>query len=518
MKKNRIYFGLLILALVVTIVWTSAGMLGVNKEEKKYSVSVIVNDSNNDRWIAMREGLEQAAKDDDIQLNYVSTGVFASEDEEKALIEREVENGADGIIVQLVSSEDTYAVFEKIDSSVAVMLLETDAVSEGVYSVTAPDNLWIGEALAQTVLQDYGDSLSEKKIGILSGNQNQLSMQQRLGSVKKLLEDENIEPVWILSGQGENLSSELVTKQADEPVDITCNDSSITLVKKENDQWTVSLPNKTKTYLFTARYNGNANYAGSKAACQVTVKEKKSQTGGGTLIPPEKPTPEEPTPEKPAPEEPTPEKPAPEKPTPEKPAPEKPNPGETEVVPNVTPVPELESKTDKTIKNKTVTIKCKSRKGKKQVLKLDKSTINYLIKKEAKALQLEFGNVAVIMDRNALKEIKKQMNSDVYFHVKKLDKRILSSKAGKIVKKRPMYEISVTGAKKKTLGKLKKGKVTVKIHYKISKKEKKKDLFAYTINKKGNVKKISKSYYDSKKQTVNFTTKSFSKFAVGGRL
>ena len=100
-----------------------------------------------------------------------------------------MENGADGIIVQLVSSEDTYAVFEKIDSSVAVMLLETDAVSEGVYSVTAPDNLWIGEALAQTVLQDYGDSLSEKKIGILSGNQNQLSMQQRLGSVKKLLED-----------------------------------------------------------------------------------------------------------------------------------------------------------------------------------------------------------------------------------------------------------------------------------------------------------------------------------------
>jgi hypothetical protein len=295
---------------------------------------------------------------------------------------------------------------------------------------------------------------------------------------------------------------------ADEPVDITCNDSSITLVKKENAQWTVSLPNKTKTYLFTARYNGNANYAGSKAACQVTVKEKKSQTGGGTLIPPEKPTPEEPTQEKPAPE----------KPTPEKPAPEKPNPGETEVIPNVTPVPELESKTDKTIKNKTVTIKCKSRKGKKQVLKLDKSTINYLIKKEAKALQLEFGNVAVIMDRNALKEIKKQMNSDVYFHVKKLDKRILSSKAGKIVKKRPMYEISVTGAKKKTLGKLKKGKVTVKIHYKISKKEKKKDLFAYTINKKGNVKKISKSYYDSKKQTVNFTTKSFSKFAVGGRL
>ena len=315
---------------------------------------------------------------------------------------------------------------------------------------------------------------------------------------------------------------------ADEPVDITCNDSDITLVKKENDQWMASLPNKTKTYIFTARYNGNVNYVGSEAVCQVTVKEKKSQTGGGTLPPPEKPAPEKPAPEKPAPEKPAPEqpapenpapeKPAPEKPTPEKPAPENPNPGETEVVPNVTPVPELKSKTDKTIKNKTVTIKCKSRKGKKQVLKLDKSTINYLIKKEAKALQLEFGNVTVTMDRNTLKEMKKQMNSDVYFNVKKLDKHILSSKAGKIVKKRPMYEISVTGAKKKQLGRMKKGKITVKIHYKISKNENKKHIFAYNISKNGTVKKISKSYYDSKKQTVNFTTKSFSKFAVGSRL
>ena len=278
---------------------------------------------------------------------------------------------------------------------------------------------------------------------------------------------------------------------ADEPVDITCNDSSITLVKKENDQWTVSLPNKTKTYSFTAKYNGNKNYAGSEAACQVIVKEKKTQTGSGALEAPEEP--EEPTTEKPTPQKPAPEEPATEKPTPEK-------------------------KPDKKIKNKTVRIKCKSRKGKKQVLKVSKSTLNRLIDNEAKALQLEYGNVIITMDRNALKEIKKQMNSDVYFHVKKLDKRILSSKAGKIVKKRPMYEISVTGAKKKTLGKLKKGKVTVKIHYKISKKEKKKDLFAYTISKKGNVKKISKSYYDSKKQTVNFTTKSFSKFAVGGRL
>ncbi len=283
--------------------------------------------------------------------------------------------------------------------------------------------------------------------------------------------------------------------RADESVELLCNDQDIILVEQENDQWMVSLPNETKTYTFTASYHGNTNYEGSEAVCKVDVKEKKAQTGDETGETPEQPTPEQPTPEQPAPEQPTPEQPTPEQPTPEQPT--------------------TENKPENKIKNKTVRIKCRSGKGKKQVIKLDKPAMNDLVEKEAKALQLEFGNVTVIMDRNAIKEINKQMKSDVSFQIKKSDRKILSSKAGKIVKKRPMYELSITGAKKKQLSKLKKGTITVKIHYKISKKEKKKNLFAYSINKKGNVKKISKSYYDSKKKTVNFTTKRVFRFAVG---
>lgn len=288
--------------------------------------------------------------------------------------------------------------------------------------------------------------------------------------------------------------------RADESVELLCNDPDIILVEQENDQWMVSLPNETKTYTFTASYHGNTNYEGSEAVCKVDVKEKKAQTGDETGEIPEQPTPEQPAPEQPTPEQPTPEQPTPEQPTPEQPTPEQPT---------------TENKPENKIKNKTVRIKCRSGKGKKQVIKLDKPAMNDLVEKEAKALQLEFGNVTVIMDRNAIKEINKQMKSDVSFQIKKSDRKILSSKAGKIVKKRPMYELSITGAKKKQLSKLKKGTITVKIHYKISKKEKKKNLFAYSINKKGNVKKISKSYYDSKKKTVNFTTKRVFRFAVG---
>ena len=220
MKRRQIYFAGLILILVLIIFGVSAGMLFVNMEEEPNRVSVIVNDSNNDRWIAMRQGLEQAANEENIQLNYVSTGVLTSEEEQKALIDREVENGAQGVIVQLVSSVDPEQIFGQMDGSVAIMLLESDVDPEGVYALTAPDNRKIGTALAEAVIADQDGSLSGVKIGVLSGSSTLLSMQQRLSGVKDTLEDAGAELVWCIYDSTESFSTELAAMQEDSPVDI----------------------------------------------------------------------------------------------------------------------------------------------------------------------------------------------------------------------------------------------------------------------------------------------------------
>lgn len=220
MKRRQIYFAGLILILVLIIFGVSAGMLFVNMEEEPNRVSVIVNDSNNDRWIAMRQGLEQAANEENIQLNYVSTGVLTSEEEQKALIDREVENGAQGVIVQLVSSMDPEQIFEQLDGSVAIMLLDSDAEPEGIYALTAPDNRKIGTALAEAVIADQDGSLSGVRIGVLSGSSTLLSMQQRLSGVKDTLEDAGAELTWCIYDSTESFATELATMQEDSPVDI----------------------------------------------------------------------------------------------------------------------------------------------------------------------------------------------------------------------------------------------------------------------------------------------------------
>ena len=105
MNRNKIYFCLLMLILLIVIIGAVYEMLDAGKEEEPYTVSVVVEDRNNDRWIAMRQGLEQAAQDYNIHLNYVFSGEFRDGKEEMELIHREVRNGTDGLIVQMFSDE-----------------------------------------------------------------------------------------------------------------------------------------------------------------------------------------------------------------------------------------------------------------------------------------------------------------------------------------------------------------------------------------------------------------------------
>lgn len=205
MARNKVYFGMLVFFFVAIIIWTSYAMIRGEKEENSYHVTVIVSDSNNDRWNALRLGLEQAAVDYHVKLTYVSTGKFANVDEEIALINRELENGAEGIIVQLISGEEEAQAIAEISNRVAMTLLESDIVPEKQYALIQPDNTEIGRALAEAIKQDFGEELGDKKVGILSGEKNQLSMQQRLQGLQEGLADTMTDIVWCITHEDEQI-------------------------------------------------------------------------------------------------------------------------------------------------------------------------------------------------------------------------------------------------------------------------------------------------------------------------
>lgn len=219
MNKNKIYFGAVLLILLVITVWAFYGMFNTGKAKEVHNVSVIVDDSNNDRWIALHEGLTQAANDYDIDLNFVSTGEFKTVEEEIMLINREIDNGAEGVIVQMVSSVEHEQELEAISARAAILLLETDVMPEDVYAFVGVDNASIGTALADAIKADMGDALAGKKVGILCGNQKQTAMQQRLDGFKTGLCDTGAEVAWVIDcANAEGADSDAI--QRAEAVDI----------------------------------------------------------------------------------------------------------------------------------------------------------------------------------------------------------------------------------------------------------------------------------------------------------
>lgn len=328
----------------------------------------------------------------------------------------------------------------------------------------------------------------------------------------------------------------------DAGIKVTCDVSGITLEEKGTDHWMATLPNETKTYTFTACYDGNGNYTGSKADCQVRVTADHSQTGGGSgggsgenaggstdgssgNVSPDSGT-------LPAPDH------------------AKEEPG------NVTPpsaedtpvsVKNLNVKVKSAVKNNTVKVKNIAAVLKKEItkaekeqggrikdlsveitldtgkaknwknlhLEMDKQAVNLLVKKNVKEWKVNGGNVNLTFDSKALKELKKEMNTAVVIKMKQADKKNLSARAGKIIGKRPVYDFSVTGIKKKQSSVLKKGRIRVAVSYNASKNEKEKKIFAYKIDKHGVAVKIPGSYYDSDTKTVNFVSRGFFTVAVG---
>lgn len=203
MNKNRFYFGVLLLILLAITTWASYGVLNAGVTKEVHRVSVIVSDSGNDRWTALHQGLEQAANDYDIDLNFVSTVEFSTVEEELAVIWRELDNGAEGVIVQMNSSMGIEQEMEDIANRAAVMLLETDVFPEEVYAFGGPDNVALGMALAEAIKEDFGETLDAKTVGILCGNQEQLAMQERLQGIQDGISDTGAKVVWIIDGTDE---------------------------------------------------------------------------------------------------------------------------------------------------------------------------------------------------------------------------------------------------------------------------------------------------------------------------
>ena len=179
--------------------------------------------------------------------------------------------------------------------------------------------------------------------------------------------------------------------------------------------------------------------------------------------------------------------------------------------PDDTSVKEVESKDNTASSTKNTDVISIS----KKVASFSKSDLSDIVKSGVKALNITDNKVRLSFETKAIKAISKQTEEDIKIKVTGNNTVGLSSKTKKLIGSHPVYDISISGKYGTKITNLGKGYVTVSIPYKLGKSEKAENVIIYYIDKKGNVKKVSKAVYDSKTKTITFATGRLTRFAVG---
>ena len=207
MNNSGKWFHVIEAVLAVMVILMAAAML-LEKNSKQYrKISVVIQDAEDTQWAAFRYGLKMAAQDQKVELVVASTADVLTKEEQLNTIKREIELGADAVIVQPVPGDDLEQKLRHLEKKVPIILVEYTAAKEREKSQlpsVEPDHSAMGEALAEELKKDYCGNLSGKKYGILMKADAPHAMNSRRQGVEKALQDTGIVCSWVVDSSVEN--------------------------------------------------------------------------------------------------------------------------------------------------------------------------------------------------------------------------------------------------------------------------------------------------------------------------
>ena len=180
--------------------------LFTRKKTDVLNISVIVRGENSESWNIMKEGMEQAASEMKVNLNFLTLSKENSVEEQKKLIDREISGKVDGI---LISPVDSKAMTEKLEYASGVMpivMIESAIDTKENLQYISCDNYSLGTSLAEEVIKNEGKS----DIVLVKNNLQISSIYERYtGFIDAIMETDLNLNFWEISKGKSNLSEEI---------------------------------------------------------------------------------------------------------------------------------------------------------------------------------------------------------------------------------------------------------------------------------------------------------------------
>lgn len=217
MKRNKLTFLIAELVLILLAGFFIHKIFRVDVPQKR--VAVILQNSGDTRWEGVINGLKQAAKNNDLHLIICNTDDIASAQDERELIEEQLENDVDAFILCPAPGTDTKDMLDWLGEQKKPFVLLTEDVYNGEqsepsgYATVKPDNYQIGYTLGTQLITQDEDGLKGKRIGVIAGRARTEASVNRVQGLKDSLVDQNCEIAWEYNEEGDTDICSIVDAQ-----------------------------------------------------------------------------------------------------------------------------------------------------------------------------------------------------------------------------------------------------------------------------------------------------------------
>lgn len=198
-KQTKQILWLSILLGIAFLFWCGYLKRSRAMEEDNKSISIVVYDSDTERWGSLKEGAETAAQEYDAEIHLLTISGETSWQEQIKLFERELKNGTDAFLVAASDSQALSSFFEENEFPYPIQMIETGLSSKDEDTIEV-NNYQMGEELANRLLQEEDN---EAKIAVIVENEQRESVVSRYQGFMDTMNKNHVDVVIWQRGEGE---------------------------------------------------------------------------------------------------------------------------------------------------------------------------------------------------------------------------------------------------------------------------------------------------------------------------
>lgn len=166
MKKNR-NISRAVLAVIIILLFFALyySAVYVDDEKETMAISIIAYGNSSERWENLRKGAEQAAESLSAEINLITLSRENDVNEQRELMQREINNGADALMIAACDSEAIKEVTK--DIHIPIMFIESGIGDDTSKSYISSDNYAMGQTLGAAVTEQEIDKV---KVAVICDN------------------------------------------------------------------------------------------------------------------------------------------------------------------------------------------------------------------------------------------------------------------------------------------------------------------------------------------------------------